>query len=78
VSDQFDVEVHDADALAEIEMLGNLIVVASEHEDRVPQERIDEILDVAPAEEQSESDSESDSEVAPADELSESGSDAAD
>ncbi len=74
MSDQFDVEVHDADALAEIEVLGNLIVAASEHEDRVPQERIDEILGVAPAEEPSSSDSE----VAPAEEPSDSGPDTAD
>jgi hypothetical protein len=46
VSDQFDVEVHDAEALEEIELLANLIVATSEHEGRVPQERIDEILGV--------------------------------
>jgi hypothetical protein len=49
VSDQFDVAVHDAEALAEIEMLANLIVATSEHEGRVPEDRIDEILGVAPA-----------------------------
>jgi len=48
VSDQFDVDVHDAEALAEIELLANLIVATSEHAGRVPQERIDEILGVAP------------------------------
>jgi hypothetical protein len=47
VSDQFDVEVHDAEALEEIEMLANLIVATSEHDGRVPQDRIDEILGVA-------------------------------
>lgn len=49
MSDQFDVDVHDAEALAEIEMLANLIVATSEHDGRVPQERIDEILGVAPS-----------------------------
>ena len=48
MSDQFDVDVHDAEALEEIEMLANLIVATSEHDGRVPQERIDEILGVAP------------------------------
>lgn len=46
MSDQFDVAVHDAEALAEIEMLANLIVATSEHEGRLPQARIDEILGV--------------------------------
>jgi hypothetical protein len=49
VSDQFDVEVHDAEALEEIEMLANLIVATSEHDGRVPQHRIDEILGLAPS-----------------------------
>jgi len=48
VSDQFDVDVHDAEALAEIELLANLIVATSEHEGPLPQERIDEILGVLP------------------------------
>ena len=48
MSDQFDVDVHDAQALEEIEMLANLIVATSEHDGRVPQDRIDEILGVAP------------------------------
>jgi hypothetical protein len=48
VNDQFDVEVHDAEALEEIELLADLIVATSEHDGRVPQERIDEILGVAP------------------------------
>jgi len=48
VSDQFDVDVHDAEALAEIELLANLIVATSEHEGRLPQDRIDEILGVPP------------------------------
>ncbi len=48
MSDSFDVAVHDAEALAEIEMLTNLIIATSEHEGRLPQDRIDEILGVAP------------------------------
>jgi hypothetical protein len=58
VSDQFDVDVHDAEALAEIEMLANLIVATSEHEGRVPQDRIDEILGVTPLTDSPESGSE--------------------
>ena len=58
VSDQFDVDVHDAEALAEIEMLANLIVATSEHEGRVPQDRIDEILGVKPLTDSAESGSE--------------------
>jgi hypothetical protein len=48
VDDQFDVAVQDEDELAEIEMLANLIVATSEHEGRLPQHRIDEILGIAP------------------------------
>jgi hypothetical protein len=46
LSDEFDVAVHDAEALAEIEMLTNLIIATSEHEGRLPDDRIDEILGV--------------------------------
>ena len=46
VSDEFDVAVHDVEALAEIEMLTNLIIATSEHEGRLPDDRIDEILGV--------------------------------
>ena len=61
MSDQFDVEVHDAEALEEITMLANLIVATSEHEGRVPQDRIDEILGVTPPAD------DADAEAAPAD-----------
>ena len=46
MNDQFDVDVHDAEALEEIELLANLIVATSEHDGRMPQSRIDEILGV--------------------------------
>lgn len=49
VSDEFDVAVHDVEALAEIEMLANLIVATSEHEGRLPDRQIDEILGVVPS-----------------------------
>ena len=48
MSDEFDVAVHDSEALAEIELLTNLIIATSEHEGRLPDNRIDEILGVAP------------------------------
>ena len=46
VNDEFDVAVHDAEALAEIELLTNLIIATSEHEGRLSERRIDEILGV--------------------------------
>ena len=46
VNDEFDVAVHDAEALAEIEMLTNLIIATSEHEGRLSERRIDEILGI--------------------------------
>jgi hypothetical protein len=52
VNDEFDVAVHDAEALAEIEMLTNLIIATSEYEGPVPERRIDEILGVAPGDEE--------------------------
>lgn len=48
MTDQFDVDVHDAEALAEIELLADLIVATSEQEGRLSQRRIDEILGVSP------------------------------
>ena len=48
MEDQFDVAVQDEQELAEIEMLANLIVATSEHEGRLPQQRIDEILGITP------------------------------
>jgi hypothetical protein len=47
VNDEFDVAVHDVEALAEIELLTNLIIATSEHEGHLPEQRIDEILGVA-------------------------------
>ena len=48
MNDQLDVTVHDAEVLAEIEMMTNLIIATSESEGPLPQVRIDEILGVAP------------------------------
>jgi hypothetical protein len=47
VSDEFDVAVHDAEALAEIELLTNLIIATSEQVGRLSQAQIDEILGVS-------------------------------
>ena len=52
MSDEFDVAVHDAEVLAEIELLANLIVATSEHDGPLTEERIDEILGVSPGEAQ--------------------------
>jgi hypothetical protein len=57
--------VHDAEALAEIEMLANLIVATSEHDGRVPQDRIDEILGVAPGDDDAEAETDESSLQAP-------------
>jgi hypothetical protein len=47
--DQYDVAVHDAEALAEIDLLTDLIIAGtSEHAEHVPDKRIDEILGVEP------------------------------
>jgi hypothetical protein len=48
VNDEFDVAVHDAEALAEIELLTDLIIATSEYDGPVPERRIDEILGVVP------------------------------
>lgn len=48
MTDQFDVDVHDAEAMAEIALLADLIVATSEHSGRLPQQRIDAILGVTP------------------------------
>jgi hypothetical protein len=48
LNDQLDVTVHDAEVLAEIEMMTNLIIATSESEGPLPQVRIDEILGVTP------------------------------
>lgn len=44
MNDQLDVNVQDAEVLAEIEMMTNLIIATSESEGPLPQQRIDEIL----------------------------------
>jgi hypothetical protein len=46
VNDQLDVNVQDAEVLAEIEMMTNLIIATSDSEGPLPQQRIDEILGV--------------------------------
>lgn len=48
VDDQLDVSVHDAEVLAEVEMMTNLIIATSEADGPLPQVRIDEILGVTP------------------------------
>ena len=47
MNDQLDVNVHDTDVLAEIEMMTNLIIATSESEGPLPQGRIDQILGVS-------------------------------
>ncbi|HET7173639.1 MAG TPA: hypothetical protein VFI30_05105 [Nocardioidaceae bacterium] len=47
MSDELDVDVHDSEVLAEIEMMTNLIIATSESEGPLPQQRIDEILGVS-------------------------------
>jgi len=49
VIDKPDARVHDAVALDEIELYGNLMIAASETDGPLSQERIDEILGVRPA-----------------------------
>lgn len=47
--DQFDVAVHDAEALAEIDLLTDLIIAGTaEDAEHVSEQRIDEILGVHP------------------------------
>ena len=48
MNDQLDVSVHDAEVLAEIEMMTNLIIATSESDGPLPQGQIDEILGVSP------------------------------
>lgn len=47
--DQFDVTLEDAELLREVELTTNLIVAASESEDHLSTEEIDQILGIAPA-----------------------------
>lgn len=46
VSDQFDVELEDADLLGEVELTMNLIVAASATDGHLSQDEIDQILGV--------------------------------
>lgn len=46
VSDQFDVELEDADLLGEVELTMNLIVAASATDEQLSTEEIDRILGV--------------------------------
>jgi hypothetical protein len=46
--DQFDVSLEDADLLREVELTTNLIIAASESDERLSTEEIDEILGVVP------------------------------
>ena len=46
--DQFDVTLEDADLLGEVELTTSLIIAASEAEERLSADEIDEILGVEP------------------------------
>ncbi|MDH2413315.1 hypothetical protein [Nocardioides sp. CER19] len=46
--DQFDVSLEDAELLREVELTTNLIIAASESDERLSTEEIDEILGVSP------------------------------
>ncbi|WP_167736594.1 hypothetical protein [Nocardioides sp. 1609] len=46
--DQFDVSLEDVDLLGEVELTTNLIIAASESEDRLAVDEIDRILGVVP------------------------------
>jgi hypothetical protein len=48
VPDQFDVSLEDSDLLGEVELTTNLIIAASETDDHLTAEEIDEILGVDP------------------------------
>lgn len=48
VPDQFDVSLEDSDLLGEVELTTNLIIAASETDDHLTLEEIDEILGVDP------------------------------
>ena len=47
--DQFDVSLEDSDLLGEVELTTNLIIAASDSDEHLTREEIDEILGVAPA-----------------------------
>ena len=46
--DQFDVTLEDSDLLGEVELTTNLIIAASESDERLTEGEIDQILGVAP------------------------------
>jgi len=48
VHDQFDVTLEDQDLLREVELTTNLIIAASETDEHLSAEEIDQILGVAP------------------------------
>jgi len=49
VTDQFDVSLEDSELMGEVELTTNLIIAASESEDRLTPEEIDQILGIDPA-----------------------------
>lgn len=46
--DQFDVTLEDVDLLGEVELTTNLIIAASEADDRMSLDAIDQVLGVSP------------------------------
>jgi hypothetical protein len=48
VHDQFDVTLEDSDLLGEVELTTNLIIAASESDEHLSEDQIDEILGVVP------------------------------
>ena len=48
MSDQFDVSLEDDELMREVELTANLIVAASQSDDRLSTEEIDRILGVTP------------------------------
>ena len=48
MADQFDVSLEDDDLLAEVELTTNLIIAATESDERLSPEEIDRILGVVP------------------------------
>ena len=46
--DQFEVNLQDEDLLAEVELVTNLIVAATEVDERLTQKQVDDILGVIP------------------------------
>jgi hypothetical protein len=49
VHDQFDVTLEDSDLLGEVELTTNLIIAASEADERLTDAEIDRILGVSPS-----------------------------